>query len=508
MSTVTDARRRLLPSVESGRPGLVLVAALLGFFMMALDATAVNVALPGIGRSLGGSTAGLQWVVDGYTLMFAALPISAGAVSDLVGARRVFGLGLAAFVVASAACGLAPAMWFLIAARVVQGSAAAIALPASLALVRQGFDDPAQRARAVARWTVGGAVAIVAGPVAGGVLTTAVSWRAIFFINLPVGIAVLAVLTRAPRSPRRAAPLDLPGQLTAVIALAAVTYGIIEGGASGFGRPAVLGCLLLAVLAAGAFVLVEARTADPMVPLSLFRSRTVTISLAVGFMINAAFYGVIFILSLFFQQVLGLSALSAGLLFLPMTALVSVANLGSARVAARSGPRLPIWLGQLIAALGLAALVAVVALVAVSGTTERYLIAVILVPVGVGLGFAIPSLTVLLLDTLPAAQAGLAAGVLNSARQIGGTVAVAVSGALVAHRASFGAGMRDSLLILTAGLLATTAAALRLGRLWTAAGPVMDCACRGGRGGHAWPGQRRKSAPARSGCRADPAGPA
>jgi DHA2 family methylenomycin A resistance protein-like MFS transporter len=463
MSTVAQPGRLTgrgrWPAAESGRPRLVVAAALLGFFMMALDATAVNVALPGIGRNLGGATAALQWVADGYTLMFAALLISAGAISDRIGARRVFGLGLAAFVTASAACGLAPAMWFLIAARVVQGSAAALALPASLALIRQAFDDPSRRARAVAQWAAGGALAIVAGPVAGGMLTSAVSWRAIFFINLPVGIAVLALLTRAPRSPRRDTPLDLPGQVTAVLALAALTSGVIEGGAGGFGRPLVLGCLLLAALAIGTFLLVEARAAAPMVPLGLFRSRTVTVCVAVGFTINVAFYGAVFVYSLFFQQVLGLSALGAGLLFLPMTALVSSANLGSARAAARFGPRLPIWAGQLVAALG------TLGLVTVGATTDRYLIAVILIPVGIGLGFAVPSLTAMLLEALPSAQAGLAAGVLNSGRQVGGTVAVAVFGALVAHRTSFGAGVRESMLIVAVMLAGSTLAALRLPRL-------------------------------------------
>ena len=163
----------------------VLLAALLGFFMLCLDATAVNVALPGMERTLGGTTAGLQWVVDAYTLMFAALLISAGAISDRVGARRMFAIGLVAFVAASAACGLSPALGFLIGSRAVQGSAAAVMLPASLALVRQAHADPARRARAIAIWAVGGTVAIAAGPVAGGVLTSALSWRTIFFLNLP-----------------------------------------------------------------------------------------------------------------------------------------------------------------------------------------------------------------------------------------------------------------------------------------------------------------------------------
>ncbi len=433
-----------------GRPRLVLGAALLGFFMMALDSTALNVAVPEIGRSLGGATAGLQWVMDGYTLMFAALLISAGALADRLGAGRTFGWGLAVFMLASAASGLAGSLWFLVAARLVQGSAAALTMPASLALVRQAYDDPAARAKAIARWTMGGAVAIVVGPVAGGVLTSAVTWRAIFFLNLPTGvIALLALRASGARNPLKAAiatPLDLPGQVSAVVALAALTYGIIEDNWPVIG---------LGALAGVAFILAERRAVAPMVPLALFREPVVSLCVTIGFVINAAYYGVIFVLSLFFQRALGLSALDTGLLFLPMSALVSSANLASARASARFGPRLPIWTGQLVAAAGMLAL---------TSTTDRYLIAVLLIPVGVGLGFAIPSMTAMLLEALPVSKAGLAAGVLNSGRQAGGTVAVAVLGRLIAH--SFTPGLRDSLLIMAVLLAAGTrgmAAALNRG---------------------------------------------
>ena len=444
MTLLTTANR----AKTQTRPGLVLGAALLGFFMMALDSTALNVALPEIGRDLGGATAGLQWVMDGYTLMFAALLISAGALADRLGPDRTFAWGLAVFMLASAASGVAPAMWFLIVARLVQGSAAALAMPASLALVRQAYGDPAARAKAIARWTMGGAVAIVAGPVAGGVLTSAVTWRAIFFLNLPTGIvALFALRAGGARDPLKASvttPLDLPGQVSAVVGLAALTFGIIEDNWPVVG---------LGIVAGLAFLLAEQRAPAPMVPLGLLRERVVAICVAVGFVVNAAFYGVVFVLSLFFQRALGLSALDAGLLFLPMSALVSSANFASAKAAARFGPRLPIWTGQLVAALGMLALTC---------TTDRYLLAVLLIPVGVGLGFAIPSMTAMLLEALPASNAGLAAGVLNSGRQAGGTVAVAVLGRLVAR--SFSPGLRDSLLILCLLLAAGAAGAAALRR--------------------------------------------
>ncbi|WP_338684227.1 MFS transporter [Streptomyces acidiscabies] len=439
---------------HTAAPKLILATTLMGIFLLNLNTMALNVALPGIGRDLGGSTAGLQWIVDAYTLMFAALLLSAGALCDRVGASRAYGTGVAVFTVASAACALAPRLGELIAARLVQGSAAAVMLPSSLALVRQAFPDAGRRARAIALWTAGGAVAVAAGPVAGGVLADALSWRAIFYVNLPVGIATLAVLTRAERSPRRAVPLDPYGQLTAIVALAALTFAVIDAGENGFGEPRVPVCLGLAAAATAAFVMIEARTAAPLVPLGLFRSRTVTVSVVIGFVVNAAFYGLVFVLSLFFQDVLHLSAMAAGLMFLPMTAVIAGANLASARAAARFGPRMPIATGQAVLALAMSGLLWI------DEGTSRPVIAAMLVPVGLGLGFFVPSLTAVLLNGIAADRAGTAAGILNSFRQTGGALAVAVFGALVSDRGI--AGLRIALCVAAVALMATTAAALML----------------------------------------------
>lgn len=433
----------------------MLFSALLGFVVIGIDASAVNVALPAIGRSLSGHTAGLQWIVDAYTLMFAAWLLSAGALSDRIGAGRAFQIGLAVFTVASAVGGLAPGLGTLIAARLVQGVAAAIMLPSSLALIRQAYPDAARRARAIALWTMGGAASFAAGPIAGGALTSSLSWRAIFFINVPIGVLTFVLLARNPRSERRPAALDLPGQLAAVLGLAAVTYGVIEGGSRGFGRPVVVGALALAAVALAAFLSIEARTSEPMVPLRLFRSRTVSACIAVGFAVNAAFYGVIFVLSLYFQQIRHESAIGAGLMFLPMTGLITGANIGSAKVAARFGPKVPIAVGQLVCVGGL------FGLLTVDGSMPLPVIALLLIPFGVGLGFAVPSLTAALLADLPAERAGLAAGILNSGRQTGGALAVAVFGALVSA-GDFVAGLRISLLISVVLLVATTAAALTI----------------------------------------------
>jgi DHA2 family methylenomycin A resistance protein-like MFS transporter len=414
--------------------------------VITLDASVVNVALPAMGGELHGSLAALQWVVDGYTLAFAALMLSTGALSDRIGASRAFAAGVAVFTVASVACGLSPGLSMLVTARVVQGVAAAVVLPSSLALVRQAYPDAARRARAISLWAAGGATAVALGPVLGGALTTAWSWRGIFFVNLPVGALGLVLTARAPRSPRRPAPLDVPGQVSAVVALAALTYAVIEGGRAG------LAAGVVAVVAGAVFVRVESRHPHPVVPLGLFRDSTVSVSIAAGSAFSFAFFGAIFVLSLFFQELRGQSAMTAGLMFLPMTLLVSAVNVLSGKVTNRYGPRPPMIVGQVLILLGLALLLPV-------GTgTPAPLVALAMIPLGLGGALAVPALTASTMGAVPAERAGLAAGVLNAGRQIAGGLSVAVCGTLVADRTHFLAGMREGLLI-AAGLVVVTTAA-------------------------------------------------
>ncbi|WP_329122589.1 MFS transporter [Streptomyces sp. NBC_01465] len=440
----TDTAPQTAQTAQTGRPqlaspGPVLAASLIGFFVIALDALVVNVALPAIGDSVHGGMAGLQWVVTGYTLMFAALMLSAGSLSDRIGAKRAYGSGLALFTAASVLCGLAPQLWLLVAARMVQGAAAALMLPASLALIRQAYPDTARRARAIAVWTTGGAVAAAAGPVAGGLLTGLWGWRTIFFINVPAGVVGLLLLSRTARSPKRPAPLDLPGQLTGALTLASLTYAVIETS---------LAALAVTVLAAAAFLAVEARRPNPMVPLGLFRSRTVSLAVVAGFAVNGAFYGAIFLLSLSFQEGRGQSALAAGLMFVPMTAVVALVNyFGAVRLTARFGPRTMIAAGQLGTVAGL------LALLATDSHTPAALVSALMIPVGFAGALAVTPLTALLLDNVPADRAGTAAGVFNTARQAGGAVAVAAFGSMA---------LRTSLLVAAAALVATTVATIAL----------------------------------------------
>lgn len=447
------------PAAAAGasRPGgsgiAALAGAVLGFFVITLDAVVVNVALPSIREDLGGGISGLQWVVDGYTLMFAALLLSAGSLSDRVGARRAFGLGLAIFVLASAACGLAPDLAVLVVARFVQGAAAAAMMPASMALIGHAYPDPLRRARAVAIWAMGGAIASSSGPVLGGLLTL-LSWRLIFFINLPVGAVALILLARTQRSPHRRVPFDWIGQATAVLAMGGLTYGAIEAGTAGFAAPQVVTAFVAAVVALAAFLAAQARGTHPMMPLDLFRSRTVAVTVVIGFAFIVGYYGLPFVMSLYLQQMRGLSSLATGAAFLPMMLIGAFLTPFSARIAEKAGTRALVTTGLVLMTAGLTMLAATPA------STPVWALAALMVLVGLAGPLVMPPVTAVLLNDVPSHRAGVASGVFNTSRQIGGALAVAVFGALLAQPAGFLHGLRTSLLI--AAVVALTAAATSL----------------------------------------------
>lgn len=454
-ATVAEAD---LAAAPRRRPGsaAALGAALLGFTVITLDALVVNVALPSIRDSLGGDITGLQWVIDGYTLMFAALLLSAGSLTDRLGARRTFGAGLAIFVVASAACGLAPNLGALIVARLVQGAGAAVIVPSSLALIREAFPDPRSRAKAISIWALGGSIGSASGPVAGGFLSQ-VDWRLIFFINLPVGLIALFLLMRVQRSPRsEQVPFDWTGQLSAVVAMGALTFAAIEAGGEGFTALPVVVASVLTVLAAAVFLVSQARGRYPMVGLALLRERTMVISATIGFALNVGFYGMIFLLSLYLQQAKGMTALATGLAFVPTTLLTGFVGPTAAWLAGRFGPRMPVITGQV------AMLVGLILLAFMPASAPTWLMIVAMIPVGTGGSLAVPALTSMLLNHVPARQAGTASGVLNTSRQVGGALAVAVFGALIAGPGRLSSGLETSMLIAAGAVLLTIAASFLL----------------------------------------------
>jgi MFS transporter, DHA2 family, methylenomycin A resistance protein len=443
---------QLLPGA---RP--TLAASVLGFFMITLDAVIVNVVLPRIQGELGGGVAGLQWVVAGYTLMFAALLLSAGALSDRIGARRAFAWGMGTFVASSAACGLAPSLGLLVEARFVQGASAAVMMPSSMALIREAY-PAALRGRAVATWAMGAALAASSGPVLGGLLSL-VSWRLIFYVNVPVGAAALLLLLgRARRSEPRSVPFDWLGQDTAVAGIGALIFGAIETGEGGVWAPRVLIAFAVGILALAGFLLVEARVANPMLPLELVRSRVVAVALATGFAFMVGYFGLAFVMTLYLQQVRGLTTLETGLAFLPMMLTGPLLTPFIARLMTRFGARTLISGGLLVMTTGLAAL----AMTPVS--TPVWILALLMVLVGLAGPTVTPPQTAVLLVHVPARWAGTASGAFNISRQVGGAVSVAVFGVLLADSETFMRGLRTSLLLAAGVTLVTALVSLRHNR--------------------------------------------
>jgi len=420
---------------------LVVATTSLGFVVVQLDISVVNIALTRIGAALSTDVAGLQWVVDGYALAFAALLMAGGALGDRVGARRVFCLGMAVFTLASLGCGLAGSGTMLVAARIVQGLGAAMLMPCSLALLSHASKgDGALRAKGVSVWTAAGGTALAAGPPLGGLLVDRLGWQSIFLLNLPIGIAAVAMaaafLDETPVKPERP-PVDRAGQALAVLAPLALTAAVIAGGASGFGAPLVLTGFAVAAGAGVAFVAVERRVHDPLLPLGLFRIPAFAVANFVGLAVNMTTYGLIFVLSFYFQQVKGYSPAMAGAAFTPFLAAVIVANVAAGPVVARYGVRLPLIVGLGIAMVGFVLLLPVDEATAYASLIWRLLVLTI------GTGLAVPAMTTAVLEAAPPGMAGTASGVLNTIRQTSGAVGVALFGALT----SLGlvSGMRVSL---------------------------------------------------------------
>jgi MFS transporter, DHA2 family, methylenomycin A resistance protein len=415
---------------------IALGAVCLGFFVIQLDVTIVNVALPTIQRDVGGTVAGLQWILDAYTLALAAFMLTAGATADRIGAKRLFIIGLAGFAVGSAACAAAPDLGVLIAARAVQGVGASALIPCSLTLIVHQFPGRAERARALGVWGGTGSLGVALGPVIGGGLIALSGWRSIFLVNVPVCALTGWLLVRyvAESSPDRSRRTDLPGLLLCVAALAGLTAAFIEAGRDGWLAPLPDGLAAVGIVAAVCFVFTERFRRNPMLPLELFRVRAFSAATGVGVLFNLSLYGALICLSLFLQQARHESAIATGLLILPMSAAVGVGSTISGWVTARSGPRVPMLSGLLLAAVG----ALVLSLVGV-GTSLWVLVAGSVV---LGLiSLAMPAMTAVVVGSAAREHSGVASGVLNAARQSGGALGVALLGSLLVG----GAGGRPDL---------------------------------------------------------------
>ncbi len=436
-------------STPAGR--WVIAATVLGSGMAAIDATVVGIALPSIGRQFHATFGALQWVVTGYTLTLSALLLVGGSLGDHLGRRKIFCVGVVWFTLASVACALAPDITALVVTRVLQGVGAALLTPGSLAIIEASFDAD-DRGPAIGAWSGLGGVATAAGPLLGGYLIAAASWRWIFLINVPIGALVLFLSVRhvpESRDPEATSAIDMPGGILAMAALGGVTYGLIEGPTRGWSDPVVMTMLVLGALAAAVFLLVERSSAAPMLPLAIFRVRQFTVTNGVTFLVYAALGGVLFLLPVTLQVVGHYSPLESGAALLPLTVIMLLLSSRSGRLATRIGPRLQMSVGPIVVAAGMALLGRVAA-------DHSYVSGVLpaVVVLGLGLAVTVAPLTITALGSVPQAHSGLASAVNNDVARVGSLMAVAILPALAGitgvsylHPTQLAGGFRNAMLI-------------------------------------------------------------
>jgi len=409
------------------RPSIGFAAICLGYFAIILDGSVLNVAVPAIRADFGGSLAGAQWVLNAYTLTLAGLLLTAGALGDRVGLRRMFLSGVAVFTAASVACAAAPSIPVLIATRVVQGIGAAALLPATLALIPYLFRDRVGQARAAVVWVGIGAGAVALGPLIGGLLIDAFGWRSVFLINLPIGIISLLLGRIAiAETPRRHRAVDRFGQATAIMALVLVTAAVIRGGQSGWRSPITIGLLISGVLVGAAFWIGEGRVSEPMLPPEFFAHRVRTVAVVCASLMGFLFYGTLFMMSLYFQELRGWTPGATGVALLPLTVgTLAGPFLIYRRLSRRFGHPVLLVAGFVCCALGIAVLAPT------DAHTAYALIALGLLLIGIASTVSFSALTSLLLASVSKEQSGLASGVQNTTRQAGALMAVSILGAVL-----------------------------------------------------------------------------
>src|SRR5918996_5883732 len=431
----------------------VLAATILGSSLAFIDASSTNVALPALQASLGATVIEVQWVINAYTLMLAALILPGGALGDRIGRVRVFAAGVAIFALASLWCGFAPTIGHLIAARTLQGLGGALLIPGSLALISASF--PADvRGRAIGLWSGFSALAGAAGPVLGGWLIDTLSWRWIFLANIPVALVILALAaTRLPESrDPQAHGLHWPGALLITASLTGITYGLLESPTRGFGDPAVLAALLLGTCLLAPFIVVQARTRTPMVPLELFRSPTFAGANLLTLFLYGALGGALFFLPLNLVQIQGYSATAAGAALLPFVLILFVLSRWAGGLVDRYGVRLPLTVGPSIAAVGFA-------LFALPGATGSYWLTIFPAATALGLGMAVivATLTTTVVNAVDQDHAGTASGINNAVSRVATLLAISVLG--IVMLSSFGSALEADMARID--LPAEAAAAIR-----------------------------------------------
>ncbi|MGH3009406.1 MAG: MFS transporter [Gaiellaceae bacterium] len=413
---------------EENRKWWTLGAVAFGLFMIMLDNTVVNVALPSIERDLHITISSLEWIVTAYALTFAALMITGGKLADVYGRRRMFILGLVVFTLSSLACGLAPSSGFLIGARAVQGAGAALMNPATLSIITATF-PPKQRGQAIGIWAGVSALALAIGPLVGGLITQNINWNWIFFINVPIGalaIVVSRLVIRESRDTSREQSIDFPGLLTSIGFLFSLSYALIEGNRHGWSSPEILGLFGAAAVLVTAFVVLESRQRLAMLDLSLFRIGAFAGANLVAMLVSLAMFGVFFFVSLYVQNILGYSPTKAGAIFLPMTVLIIFIAPLAGRQSDRLGSR---WLmGGGMTLLGVSLLL----YQRIGIHSDFWTLLPALLLGGVGMAMTMSPMTSAAMGAVPVDKAGVGSGVLNSFRQVGGSLGIALMGAILA----------------------------------------------------------------------------
>ena len=414
---------------EENRKWVTLAAVSFGLFMIMLDNTVVNVALPTMQRDLHVSISQLEWVVIAYALTFASLLITGGKLADLYGRRRIFVVGLAIFTLSSLACGLAPSAGFLIGARAVQGVGAALMNPATLSIIVATF-PPKQRGQAIGIWAGVSALALAIGPLGGGLIVENLNWNWIFFVNVPVGVLGIVVSQFAIRESRDTSAeqsIDLPGLVTSIGFLFSLSYALVEGNSHGWSSPEILGLFAAAAVLLAAFILLETRQRLPMLDLSLFKIGSFTGANTVAMLVSLGMFGVFFFVSLYVQNILGYSPTKAGAIFLPMATLIILIAPIAGKLSDRIGSR---WLmGGGMTLLGVSLLL----YQRVGLHSDFWTLLPAMILGGVGMALTMSPMTSAAMASVPVDKAGVGSGVLNSFRQVGGSLGIALMGAILAR---------------------------------------------------------------------------
>jgi EmrB/QacA subfamily drug resistance transporter len=417
-----------VPELSRRRRYLVLAICCLSLFIVGLDTTIINVAVPAIGRDFRAPVSGLQWTIDAYLLVLASLLMLSGSTGDRLGRRRVFQAGLVLFTLASLACSLAPSLDWLIAFRGLQAVGGSMLNPVALAIVTNTFTDPAERAKAIGLWGSVFGLSVAAGPVIGGALVDSVGWRGTFWVNIPVGVAAL-VLTALFVPESRAGTYRKPdpfGQILIIALLGTVSYGIIEGPDYGWASPRILGCFAAAAVALALFLGFERHRPQPLIDLRFFRSLPFSGAALTALTGMCAFSGFMLLITLYLQDVRGYRALTAGLFLVPMAAVMAVSAPLAGRMVARRGSRVPLMISGAAMAVG-----GVLLTFLTSASSPAYVLASCLV-LGVAFGWLNAPTTNNAVSGMPRSQAGVATAIASTGRQVGSSLGVAVTGSVLA----------------------------------------------------------------------------